>query len=285
MNGQPYPPVARATKTPTHTLTRVRNNQRRHRQRRREYIEYLEQRLNDAEKSLAHVQAENAALRRNITWVTPPGQGTSDHPSPAITETNGTTQFTSAATYATRKIRHCSPTARVAGPGSASIASAAELQRDFLPQQVGNEPYETTLIDNLLPFPLSPKLPISLHAEVTLPATYLPSSSTVQPSSACCSRTSPGLSLFDKDTDWPNDQTSVSGASMVLAMSSTTQCSQAYLTIQLHNRRQLPMELVERWLSPGFIDCGPAAEQGCRVDNLLLLGLLEYITEGESLRP
>ena len=258
MDGQISPSAVKVMTTPTETLIRVRNNQRRHRQRRREYIAFLERRLKDIEKRLAQAQVENAALRSKIN----------------VPETNMATHITSAS----RETRHYPPDARITDPGSASVASVAVLQPGFPKQEVGSESYEGTMIDDIPPFLLSPNL-----RELTLPRTYLTSPSAVQPRPACCSRTSPELSILNKDTSWLSDPSSVYGASVFLLTSSTTLCSPAYLIIQHHNRRQLPMEAVERWLWPGFIDSGPSAEQGCRVDNQLLLGLLEYITEWESL--
>lgn len=251
-------------KTPTQTLTRVRNNQRRHRQRRREYIAFLERRLKDTEERLAQAQVGNAALRSKIS----------------VPKTNMATHITSTATSASREIRHYPPDASITDPGSASVASVAVLQPDFPSQEVGSESYQDTVIDDIPPFLLSPNL-----RELTLPPTYLTSPSAVQLRPACCSATSPEPSILNKDTSWLSNQTSVYRASVFLSTSSTTLCSQAYLIIQHHNRRQLPREAVERWLWPGFIDRGPSAEHGCRVDNQLLFGLLEYITEYESLDP
>ena len=51
------------TKTPAKTLVRVRNNQRRHRERRRQYIASLEQKVQETESLLEEARAEVAALR------------------------------------------------------------------------------------------------------------------------------------------------------------------------------------------------------------------------------
>jgi hypothetical protein len=279
MDGQTHPPIGKVTKTPTHTLTRVRNNQRRHRQRRREYIASLEQRLKDTEERLAQVRAENASLRNENMSTSSLSQDTHVPASLTIPETNMTTQILSTATSASREIQHYPLDARVTELGSATVEV---LQPDFPSQEVGSESYEGTMIDDIPPFLLYPNSPVSVNTELTLPTTYLISPSAAKPRPACCSRTSPEPSLFNKDTSWLSNQASIYGASMFLSTSTTTLCSQAYLTIQHHNRRQLPMEVVERWLWPGFIISGPSAEHGCRVDNQLLLGLLEYITEWES---
>ena len=278
MDGQTHPPIGRVTKTPTQTLTRVRNNQRRHRQRRREYIASLQQRLKDAEERLAQVQFENAALRSKITSTSHLDQETRDTAPLTIPETKMTTHITSTATSVSREIRLYPPGARGANPGSASVGSIATLQPDFPSQEVESEAYEGIGIGDISPFPFSPNLPVSVSTEVAPSTTYLISPLEVQPRPACCSSTSPEPIFFNKDTSWLYNETSVYRASMFLSTTFTTLCSQAYFIIQHHNRRQLPMEAVERWLWPGFIDSGPWTEHGCRVNNQLLLELLEYIT-------
>lgn len=54
------------TKTPAKTLVRVRNNQRRHRERRRQYIASLEQTVQETESLLEEARAEVAALRAEM---------------------------------------------------------------------------------------------------------------------------------------------------------------------------------------------------------------------------
>src|ERR1700744_6734258 len=58
------PPSVRQmqNKTPTHTLIRVRNNQRRHRERRRQYIAFLEEKVDHGEHLLAQARARIAEL-------------------------------------------------------------------------------------------------------------------------------------------------------------------------------------------------------------------------------
>ncbi|OCK91328.1 uncharacterized protein K441DRAFT_575766 [Cenococcum geophilum 1.58] len=66
-------------KTPAHTLVRVRNNQRRHRERRREYIASLEQKLQETERLLAQATTELAASNRPSAWMLPQPQDPLDH--------------------------------------------------------------------------------------------------------------------------------------------------------------------------------------------------------------
>ena len=275
-------PIGRVMKTPIHTLTRVRNNQRRHRQRRREYIASLEQRLKDNEERLEQVHAENAVLRARECSTFPLGWERPNTTSKTIPEMNVITHRTSAATSASREIRQYPPDAEVTYPGSASVDAFAALPPKLPSQEVGSEPDETTTVDDILSFPLSPNLPISVTTELAISTTHVIPPSEVFPRSACCSRTSPDPNILNSDTCWLGNQASVDRTPVLVSSSSTTLCSQAYVIIQHHTRCQLPMDAVERWLWPGLIYSTPSAEHGCRVDNQLLLGLLDYITEWES---
>lgn len=62
MDNQTTPRVVKKTKTPIHTLVRVRNNQRLHRQRRRNYIKSLERKLKTIEDTARRLSIENEAL-------------------------------------------------------------------------------------------------------------------------------------------------------------------------------------------------------------------------------
>jgi len=57
---------SRTTKTPSHTLVRVRNNQRRHRAKVREYTANLEVRVKQLELLLEHAERQGDELREDI---------------------------------------------------------------------------------------------------------------------------------------------------------------------------------------------------------------------------
>ena len=79
------PRRASLPKEPSHTLARVRNNQRRHRQRRREHIASLEQRLEQAEREILTLEEANAELRRRLAHNLPmiqPGALEAPRPDP-----------------------------------------------------------------------------------------------------------------------------------------------------------------------------------------------------------
>ncbi|KAK5020907.1 hypothetical protein LTS07_011372 [Exophiala sideris] len=58
--------VSPQTKTPPQTLIRVRNNQRRHRERRRQYIALLEQKLQDSDRHLNLALAEITVMKADL---------------------------------------------------------------------------------------------------------------------------------------------------------------------------------------------------------------------------
>jgi len=55
-------------KTPPHTLIRVRNNQRRHRERRRQYIAFLEEKVDHSEHLLAQARVRIAELENDCSY-------------------------------------------------------------------------------------------------------------------------------------------------------------------------------------------------------------------------
>ncbi|KAF2811964.1 uncharacterized protein BDZ99DRAFT_284392 [Mytilinidion resinicola] len=60
------PAAKRTTVSPAHTLTRVRNNQRRHRERRRDYIASLEKSLEDANRVMEEMKKELDASKAEL---------------------------------------------------------------------------------------------------------------------------------------------------------------------------------------------------------------------------
>jgi hypothetical protein len=217
-------------KTPTHTLIRVRNNQRRHRQRRREYIVHLEQRLRDVEERLEKAQAENARLSIMTMWSIPVDQNFDalsifSYPIPDVSQ----------------GIQH-------------DLSQSPHVEAENLEE-------------------------VSAHGRSLL----LPSADPDLPSPgdlSCCHAPNPDREshlFIDKETGL-SDPNPIGDPQASCSKSTSMLCSQAYLIIHHHNRRQLGTEEVESWLRPGFITGGPLTAEGCRVDNQLLLSLLEYVT-------
>lgn len=277
MDDQVSVPLGRPTKTPTHTLIRVRDNQRRHRQRRKEYIALLERKLQTAQEEASRLQAENDALRGRLSlepsWdVTPSVPALEAIPEAAMTS--------HLAPMTTRAPDHMWPEpspARVTALGSDSIITAPKFQPGLTSQQARRESAEGTVVNYRPGNLFSPDMSVSpgLGFLLPTPSPNQPPTSTCRP--ACCSNQCPAPNSSNSDLVWPSSPLSLYFS--YVSKSSTTLCSQAYLMIHHQNRRGLSIELVESWLWPGFINSDDAVESGCRVDNWMLLRLLEYIAE------
>lgn len=278
MDGQAPPLIGNHTKTPAHTLIRVRNNQRRHRQRRREYIESLEQKLKATEETARQLGIENEALRKQLSSQNQLERETGPTTTMAIFDTNITTHLASTDTGECRETWYKPSHARVTASGSAARSTAAALQPDLTPPQVQTELNDGTGIRKSTPL-LSPSVSATLFPDVMLPSTYVIQHSAMQSPFACCSETSSEPGLFGKGTDWPGNRTLRPLAKSDISTTFTTLCSEAYLIIQDQNRRGLSLEVIESWLWPGFIYSDETAESGCRVDSRLLLELLVYVAE------
>lgn len=277
MDDQVSAPLGRPTKTPTHTLIRVRDNQRRHRQRRKEYIALLERRLQTAEEEASRLQAENDALRGRLSlepsWDAAPSAPALE----AIPEAAMTSHLAPMTTRAPDHMWPEPPPARVTALGGDSIVAAPIFQPGLTSQQARHESAEGTVVNYRPGNLFSPNMSASLGLGLLLPtpSPNQPPASTCRP--AWCSNQCPVAKSSNNDMVWPSSPLSLYSASSYVSKSSTTLCSQAYLMIHHQNRRGLSIELVESWLWPGFINSDDAVESGCRVDNWMLLRLLEYI--------
>ena len=272
MNTQTCRGVAgQISRTPTHTLIRVRNNQRRHRQRRREYIAELEQKLVAAEEKAKQLRIENDALRSKLS---------------STDSTEG--EFESAVSLINLSHRQDESMANPMLPRgysqmSDSILPGTELQPNIALRELWNEPDKDTGIHvgTFSTFPqasFTPTVPDSIS-----PSADLDQSPAYTEYSACCS-TLPSLqfipSLNRLNRSCFGDQSPLYSVAAYVPPSPTTLCSYAYVLIQQLNYRGVPMEMMECWLWPGYTTGEDAAENGCRVDSQLLRDLLEYIADG-----
>ena len=236
------------TNTAEHTLVRVRNNQRRHRQRRRDYIVSLERRLATSERQVIDLQAENAMLR---------AQRISRSPVPGIVEV-GTT-FSGIGPLPS--LHPSSPDNKTTpdtlrfnnvNPGVDLTWDDLSLMRAF---NVGSDQHSRTT---------SEIQQINQHNETVIASTPEQRSSTAidrhkesggESTNGCCRHI----------------QENATGTTTML-------CSHAYLLVFQHNVRSMSEDAIENWLKPGFYR-PTFAEKGCRVDHQLVFSLLDYITE------
>jgi hypothetical protein len=253
------------TKTPAHTLTRVRNNQRRHRQRRREYIVSLEQHLQETQALLAQAEAHIARLQAELDrrkdlnqathrYLKQPAclestlDGADNHsllslpeqqPRRADERPDATPSGVPQALPMTSQHMTTAETSLVASltPSTARATVNAELsldhpRRDFIPAQCCSPAEE------------QPAPPSFVSQDLVIPPS---------PCNQC-------------DTYPRSDE-----------KESTTLCSQAYVLIAQQNFRGLNAVTVKNWLDQGFRRA-KVQDEGCRVENGLLFGLLDFIS-------
>lgn len=256
-------------KTPQHTLVRVRNNQRRHRQRRREYVESLERKLKAMEETASRLGIENEALRKQLSCQPHPRRVIPPH---TAVDTSGTNMTAHIGGYGETQHSpvHTSPMASSHATGAMRLPSAFLTSRDRTNLNDTTGLWETLLSSNMS---------ATLFPDLMIPSSYAAQPPASQYPSPCCSASPSDTGVFGKDTGWRVDSISRPLDSCRLFLSSTTHCAQAYLIIQHRNRRGLSLDVIESWLWPGFMYTDETAEIGCRVDSRLLFGLLVYIDE------
>ena len=283
MDDQTTPRVAKRTKTPMHTLVRVRNNQRLHRQRRRDYIESLERKLETIEDTARRLGIENEALREQLAFQNHPDWMT-------VQSTNMAVAYTKNGLYpATMDTGHY-PETWDEGPHT-SVASdnteqssAAELQPLSMPPEIRTGLSHNISIEQKPTDLLTSSMLGNLFVDFTHLSRDVIQSPAMHSPSACCSETSSeALERLHKSTGWLDYRPPLLRARSDMITSSTTLCSQAYLVIQHRNRRGLSSAMIESWLWPGFIYIDGCHESTCRVDTRLLLGLLAYVTESPNI--
>lgn len=225
-----------------HTLNRVRENQRRHRARQKDYVASLELKLSGTEQQLAEARVEIEALKAERDTAN------------------------ALACYDISKHFERLDSAVAIGPwGIPSIDSPSPNSLLTPPIPTGNiEPTPVTTSFQLLPPPMqvAEPPPCCTNTISTTPIPSEPLSTTVATAttrnvdpecSVCRMRPPPGL------------------------LESTTLCAQAFVMISQQNFRNLDPELIRMWLSRGYRRAAREGE-GCRVENGTLKGLLEYIS-------
>ncbi|KAH8799753.1 hypothetical protein F5884DRAFT_811158 [Xylogone sp. PMI_703] len=253
-------PQKRNKKTPEHTLTRVRNNQRRHRERRRQYIASLEERLCEAEHLLAEARCTISALQVQL-------DSSSNSMSVAPREAQVVTEHPHNKTGDISEIsnNHAHNECPWAVPSTSNSAVVASSRR---------QPSTSISIS-----PLSSSLPLYTHQ----PSIY----ESPKPSSCCCNRpkeTDASLALVDSTAATttttlilPPEYNSLDLPPSTSDSESTTLCAEAYILVSQLNHRGLDAEAITCWLEEGFRR-GRTKEEGCRVETRILFGLLDFIS-------
>lgn len=242
-------------KTPAHTLVRVRNNQRRHRERRRQYVATLEQKVQETERLLVQATADIAALEAELR--------------------NRTCDRCRLHKHKDGEVSGSMPPCRAVTPETLSQASQTDDSADACP--------------------ISTATPNALAATFNPLDQYPATSVVQAPHSCCkrcgynarCS--SPCSIEVDFATTKPSTQSPVFkniGAQLLPAPSqslesvhseSTTLCTDAFFLLEQHNFRGLSPHEITVWLFRGFRPAKNDGE-GCRVENQLLFELLDFVS-------
>ncbi|KAG5296626.1 Trappc4 protein, sybindin-like family protein [Histoplasma ohiense] len=304
-------------KSRAHTLTRVRNNQRRCRERRRQYIAALEQRVEETGRLLEEARAEIDCLKSQLMECESRRRHHPHH-------VNQLAEGGSAVSY--------SGGGRGRGGSIDAAAWMMPLGQQGGYRQVSGQIEEVGELPALLPGPL----PAPPEKEDDWPATTShqqtsdigynatpnmlalqqldnthprrPSSSSLalanQRETAVCGSKPPNAVNSDTtlttstnapsplSTLWTPTLTALQLEGLILpdipdtsnseytvspADESTTPCSQAFIIISQQNFKGVDASSIERWLCRGFRQATDPIE-GCRVENTLLLQLLDFIS-------
>jgi len=246
-----------------HTLTRVRENQRRHRARRKDHITTLEEKLAETEKQLEEARAEIALLRRErdvgvVVLPCPHGEDAEERrdeggeavvlrKDSAVEDEDvrldgGMEGVESLHTRDGRTSAHASTTAQRLALYVPTIQPDTFLDTFYafssLPSPIPN----TTSLDIAGPPPCCEDTPASV-----VPPSADPECST------CKTRPAP------------------------LPSESTTLCAQAYVMISQQNFRDVDAGTIRLWLYQGYRRAQRQGE-GCRVENGALFRLLDFIS-------
>lgn len=224
--------------TAEHTLNRVRENQRRHRARRKDYIASLEEKLAQTEAQLADARREIEALKREreASLVAAP-----------------------------------SPHSRKDSAVSEEACATTESTVDVSPR-TSSEPDDINVIAR--PDVASPSFLGSFYMIDTLPSPIpLDIPLTTGPPPCCEDEPPDALPLDPSDPECSSCKTRPPPS----PSESTTLCAQAYVMIQQQNFRGIDATTIRLWLYQGYRRAQREGE-GCRVENGALFRLLDYIS-------
>ncbi|KAI9736671.1 MAG: hypothetical protein M1834_000875 [Cirrosporium novae-zelandiae] len=286
----PSPPLQAKPppKTSLHTLVRVRNNQRRHRARRREYISSLEEQLHDTEKRLEEAREEIKSLKLLLVNSNEKRIGPDEVPSITSDLVGNDSGVISSELENGYNASEITTDLSIPGPEDTSIAAVGteynfneiEPRVEAIDNMVEGWTNNPILDDLGSPFTsisgstsmtsistMNPIFPLmSSPFSISEMTTFVPvlamnleensSESFLTPS--CCS----SADSCRLPTPIPTEP--------------TTLCSIAFTHIQARNIRGVDPVTIKMWLSEGFRK-GRWEGEGCRVENSVLYALLDFI--------
>ncbi|KAK5062511.1 hypothetical protein LTR84_004584 [Exophiala bonariae] len=261
-------------KTPAHTLIRVRNNQRRHRERRRQYITFLEEKVDHSENLLAQARARIAELESDCKhWR---NQAAKKHPdrdvnSEPLAPTEGQHQQEGNETLETTLwVPEISQTP--------DLATTSKSQSSLVAKR-------SMIVEGSFTPLISPQEPLPAFITATsVTLLHIPESSLVPQFSTEIERESTSALYGDTFADQFEDasqgllgQESDCKTYPSFQDESTVLCSHASVLIAQQNIRGMDEIAIRGWLEKGFRR-GKHQNEGCRVETSLLFALLDFIS-------
>lgn len=237
-----------SAKPADYQATRLRNNQRRHRERVKDHITGLEARLAETQLQLDKALARISELTEELHLV---------KALPA--ETVRPTELTHSGTPDIRVARRVKPASLSQAPFPIQELDASSADRNALPpaqKQRHDAALQPNLVTEKMPWP----------EELAEPASpILSAPSILQGFTLGHDEVSDGGEQDCSDLPPPNPD------------ESTTRCREAFTIISTHNYSGLDISAIRRHLQPGFRGSIVSGD-GCRVDNRLLFALLDSIS-------
>ncbi|KAI3567762.1 Trappc4 protein [Fusarium oxysporum f. sp. albedinis] len=277
-SGSPSTPRPRTKRVSAqHTRERVRNNQRRHRARRKDYIATLEEKLGEAEQTISSLRDQIEALQATLTryrhYQNDQNRANCRMPRPQQPQSLGGTS---------------SPL--LAGTdGEAYLASSSYESITKLPLVVGSA---STFSSRATPELTFAAVSYQTVAETgsLLPETVIPDQVLTSTTSCCSGDPSSGaqsiVNTINRMPPLPSQETPLLMPADVLEPAieansyreSTMLCSEAYILIAQQNFKGISQRDMATWLWDGFRSPLPP-NGGCRVNTDILFSLLAFISD------
>ncbi|ETI25436.1 hypothetical protein G647_02209 [Cladophialophora carrionii CBS 160.54] len=287
-------------KTPTHTLIRVRNNQRRHRERRRQYIAFLEQQvhhgeclLNEARAKITELEAASRYWRCQATAKNPRDVhdllATRQSMAPAeaherlreVGEEGPKTSHPAPATITDSESRLSQEMVMMMNSTTVdgSLTRTSTTIMSPAPRGHPTRPLFTTLGSVHLVHSHSQDAFGPSHSQRDTPT----AEGCTQSSSANKDDAIPSETETETEPQGPLASVASCNTYPGRQGESTVPCRLASLLIAQQNVRGTDDDTVRSWLEKGFRDGNSDQDQDCRVETVSLFALLDFISTADQL--
>jgi hypothetical protein len=239
-----------SVKPASDNAARLRNNQRRHRKRRKDYVEELESRLAETQRQLDQALLRITELSEDLSRAQSGTAVLEGHHPPQEASTTGSETVTEARSWQSFDYR--SKGSEEHDIQSFHISSWREEDSTRQPRADVNT--GLSFPDDASSWGLAPFIPDSRTSNVAMQEHAI---------------------HFEVFEDMGNQEC----CSLPLPEEgrSTTRCRDAFLVISQQNHKAVDISIIREWLEPGFRR--PFSEgDGCRVDTVLLFTLLDWIS-------